>query len=75
VTLLHWVNCRFTCERAVQIHDNTVAIHLYHIAREAIYKAIRHSFAKNFAVTLPREGEEMNPGIADDGSGLPPDAG
>ncbi len=74
VASLHQVSCRFSCDRPVLIEDNTVAIHLYRIAQEAIHNAVRHGHAKNLVVSLSRAKDSTTLAIADDGSGFPADA-
>ncbi len=75
VISLHQVECCFACECPVPVQDNRAATHLYRIAQEAIHNAIRHGHAKNIVVTLSRVDGVIKLGIADDGSGLPPNAG
>ena len=39
---LHGISCTLECARAVRVPDNQMAIHLYHIAQEAVTNAIKH---------------------------------
>ncbi len=39
---LFGISCRFECDQPVLIHDNDAAMHLYHIAQEAVNNAIKH---------------------------------
>ena len=44
---LFGISCRFQCFAPVLIHDDTVATHLYYIAREAVNNAIKHGHARS----------------------------
>ncbi len=67
---------RLTCQMDpdVDIPDNTLATHLYYIAREAVNNAVKHSKGKDISISLTRE-----PGpcglvhlkVTDDGRGIP----
>src|SRR5690606_33024120 len=46
------IDCRFECDAPVQVHDNTVAVHLFRIAQEAINNAVKHGQATRVVVTL-----------------------
>ena len=46
------VSCRFQCLAPVLIHDDTVATHLYYIAREAVNNAIKHGRPSGFMIRL-----------------------
>ena len=52
---LFGISCRFECETAVLIHDDTMATHLYHIAQEAVNNAIKHGHATNILIRLSAE--------------------
>jgi signal transduction histidine kinase len=54
--------------------DRAVADHLYRIAQEALANAMRHGRAKSVRITLTSRGERIRLQVADDGTGLPPDA-
>jgi signal transduction histidine kinase len=45
----------------------------YHVAREALRNAVKHSMAKNVWIRLDREGDEMRLMVEDDGAGFQPD--
>ena len=51
---LFGVSCRFECFAPVLIHDDTVATHLYYIAREAVNNAIKHGHASQIVIRLGR---------------------
>ena len=64
------ISCRFNCEQPVLIEDNAIATHLYRIAQEAIYNAIKHGQATHVSVTLANS-DEHTLTISDNGLGLP----
>ena len=47
-----------------------MAVHLYHIAQEAVSNAVRHSGARNIRIALEHEQGEAALRIEDDGGGL-----
>ncbi|MDD5243643.1 MAG: histidine kinase [Syntrophorhabdaceae bacterium] len=49
------INCSFSYDRPVLIHDNIMAIHLYRIAQEAVNNAIKHGKANNIRITFTNE--------------------
>ena len=67
---LFGVSCRFQCFTPVLIHDDTVATHLYYIAREAVNNAIKHGHAKQIVIRLASDQEQGALTITDDGSGI-----
>lgn len=69
------VDCTFEGAPAAIVADGIAATHLFNIAREALHNAIRHADAKHVRVTLWHEDGAVTLIVADDGRGLPPDAG
>jgi PAS domain S-box-containing protein len=67
---LFGVACRFECFTPVLIHDDTVATHLYYIAREAVNNAIKHGHAKQIVIRLTSDQKQGALTITDDGSGI-----
>ena len=67
---LFGVSCRFQCFTPVLIHDDTVATHLYYIAREAVNNAIKHGHASQIMIRLAADQEQGALTISDDGSGI-----
>lgn len=65
------VHCQFNSRRAVRIGDDTVALHLYRIAQEAVTNAVKHSGAENIVISFDRDGDQMCLTIGDDGKGMP----
>jgi signal transduction histidine kinase len=73
---LFQISCRFECEKPVLIDDVNAATHLYHIAQEASFNAIKHGKAKNVVMTLTASGDAGRLMVQDDGcgfSGVPTD--
>jgi signal transduction histidine kinase len=63
--------CVFQCERPVLIDDNVAAVHLYHIAQEAVTNAVKHGQARCVAIRLAGDDGRITLRIQDDGVGLP----
>ncbi len=66
------VQCRLHVQGNYQIEDQTVAMHLYRIAQEAVSNAARHSHAERINVLLVLGDEQVRLRVRDDGAGLPP---
>lgn len=64
------VSCRFQCFTPVLIHDDTVATHLYYIAREAVNNAIKHGHAGTIFIRLAADDRQGVLSIQDDGCGI-----
>ena len=67
---LFGVRCRFQCFTPVLIHDDTVATHLYYIAREAVNNAIKHGNARQIVIRLAADEHQGALTIQDDGCGI-----
>jgi PAS domain S-box-containing protein len=67
---LFGVACRFQCLSPVLIHDDTVATHLYYVAREAVNNAIKHGAAQQIVVRLAADERQGALAIQDDGCGI-----
>lgn len=50
--------------------DNTVATHLYHIAREGVNNAVKHSEGDLICLSLRRIGDDIELAIKDNGKGI-----
>jgi PAS domain S-box-containing protein len=64
------ITCRFECETAVLIYDDTMATHLYHIAQESVNNALKHGHAHNILIRLTADNGRGTLLIQDDGSGI-----
>lgn len=67
---LFGVSCRFQCFTPVLIHDDTVATHLFYIAREAVNNAIKHGHARQIVIRLAADQQQGVLTIQDDGCGI-----
>jgi PAS domain S-box-containing protein len=64
------VSCRFQCLTPVLIHDDTVATHLYYVAREAVNNAIKHGHPRQIFIRLAADHDQGALTIQDDGDGI-----
>ncbi len=70
---MYGLQCNFSYDSSIMIHDNTVATSLYYIAQEAVYNAAKHANAKRIEITLfPDADGNYRLQVIDDGTGLPP---
>ena len=67
---LFGIRCSFTISGPVLIQDNTIALHVYYIVREAVHNAVRHSNAHNIAISFKSENDIITFSIQDDGIGI-----
>ena len=70
VSSLFDVTCTFSCQQAVHLRDNAVAVHLYRIAQEAVNNAIKHGRPKHVWVALTSVNGRVNLTVEDDGLGI-----
>lgn len=66
------IKCHFKAARGVREPDDTVALHLYRIAQEAVTNAVKHSGAKNILISLDRNPTHTCVTVQDDGKGFVP---
>lgn len=64
------VACQFECPEKVAMEDNYTATHLYLIAREAAYNAVRHAKAGEIVIRLTEGDEGVGVSVRDDGVGM-----
>jgi signal transduction histidine kinase len=64
------MKCHFKAARGVHVFDDTIALHLYRIAQEAVTNAVKHSEAKNILITLDRNPAHICVSVQDDGKGF-----
>ena len=64
------IKCHFKAARGVRVPDDTVALHLYRIAQEAVTNAVKHSGAKNILISLDRSATRTCVTVQDDGKGF-----
>jgi PAS domain S-box-containing protein len=64
------IDCRFSSKHPPEIIDNTIALHLYYIAQEALANAAKHGKAKNVLIAVEPFKERFALTIKDDGIGF-----
>lgn len=70
VTRLAGIHCTFESSGPPLMLNDSVAMHLYRIAQEAVNNAMKHGKARIIALSLTSDGRRTTLRIADDGSGL-----
>ncbi|MDB4438580.1 ATP-binding protein, partial [bacterium] len=66
--------CYFDCVAPVLLHDNSIAIHLYRIAQEALTNALKHAGATEIIIDLSERRGEVILEIIDNGCGFSSEA-
>jgi len=66
------VDCRFVGTDSVKVADNTLAVHLYRIAQEAVHNALRHGQPQEIEIRLSNDGQGLALSVQDDGTGMEP---
>ncbi|HPJ39754.1 MAG TPA: PAS domain S-box protein, partial [Spirochaetota bacterium] len=67
---LFGITCSFTTSGPVLIQDNTIALHIYYIVREAVNNAVRHSGATNIEISFESKNDLITFSILDNGVGI-----
>jgi PAS domain S-box-containing protein len=70
---LYRIGCRFSGETALHIHQESVSRHLYRIAQEAVFNAVKHSRGKHITIHLAERDGRVTLTVKDDGVGIHPD--
>src|SRR5947208_16124438 len=65
------VNCHVACDNALRIPDENVARHLYRIAQEAVYNAVKHSRGRSVQIQFAGRNGSLMLTVKDDGHGFP----
>jgi len=71
---LFGIRCEFTATNPPATVENTVALHLYYVVREAVANASKHGGAKNVWITLEPDAGRYCLTVRDDGKGFAPPA-
>lgn len=66
------IKCHLKAAKGVRVTDDTVALHLYRVAQEAVTNAVKHSGAKNLLIVLDKNTENVCVTVEDDGKGFSP---
>ncbi len=73
----YYSGIRFECrmDEGVDILEESCAIHLYHIAREAVNNAVKHSKCDRINIDLSRDGADgqIHLKVTDNGTGIDPE--
>ena len=64
------ISCSFLCPEPLQVLDNTLAVHLFRIAQEAVSNAIKHGHAKAVVIALEANDGMVSLRVSDDGIGF-----
>jgi two-component system CheB/CheR fusion protein len=70
ISRMYNIPCRFECPERVEMEDNYTATHLYLIAREATYNAVRHAKPSQIVISLTEDDTGVNVSVRDDGVGM-----
>ena len=64
------INCVFRCPRHIPINDNSLATHLYYIAKESIHNAIEHGKSSKIIIEFLNNNGTVSLSILDNGVGI-----
>ena len=67
------IDCQFTCDPALRVFDQTTAVHLYQIARDATNNAISIAKARKLELALSESSDRLTLVVRDDGAGTDQD--
>lgn len=67
---LSQVSCLMRSTKPVIVLNNTVAVHLYRIAQEAVHNALKHAKADHIIISLSKVNREIVLSVEDDGVGI-----
>ena len=70
VTEFYGISCLFQSNKPVLLADMAAAMHLYHIAQEAVNNAIKHGKADQIRIGLHDDGDSFHLSIRDNGIGI-----
>lgn len=65
------VDCSFECKATCSVRDDTAALHLYHIAQEAVTNAVKHGRPEKILIRLDERDDHVQLEVIDDGVGIP----
>ncbi|MGP8152883.1 MAG: PAS domain S-box protein, partial [Smithella sp.] len=64
------IDCVFHCPRHIPINDNSLATHLYYIAKESIHNAIEHGKSSKIVIEFLNNNGIVSLSILDNGVGI-----
>ncbi|MEW6235033.1 MAG: ATP-binding protein [Candidatus Omnitrophota bacterium] len=65
------ISCSLEFDCPALLADNSVAIHLYRIAQEAVFNAVNHGHPQKILIGISKIGDRIVLLIRDDGKGIP----
>ncbi|MGA3267436.1 MAG: PAS domain S-box protein [Verrucomicrobiota bacterium] len=65
------VQCRLDGDRGVSVPRHSVATHLFRLAQEAVFNAIKHGKAREICIQLKTDPDRIYLAITDNGRGFP----
>ncbi|MEI6862215.1 MAG: sensor histidine kinase [Verrucomicrobiota bacterium] len=65
------VPCCFVARGRPEVSDEQTALHLFHIAQEAVTNAVRHAHPRTVEIALTTDDTHMVLIVSDDGTGIP----
>lgn len=68
---IYGVACNFELDQQVVLEDIVMSTHIYYIAREAAYNAVKHGRADTITLSLKHHGTYAELQIRDNGQGIP----
>lgn len=71
----HGLDCHLKTEGSIAIQDDLTRAHLWHIAREAVFNALRHADPSRIDLQVIADNDQIRLEIRDDGSGFPDTTG
>ena len=67
---MYGIDCRFTFDDSINIHDSAIAANIYYIAQEAAFNAAKHSSASKIIISLRMESDILKLMVEDNGIGI-----
>jgi PAS domain S-box-containing protein len=64
------ISCRFDCPTPVHVPDDSVALHIYRMAQEAVTNAVKHAQASTISIHLGYSNHALELEVLDDGVGI-----
>ena len=69
-TKIYGIECRLECPPEISLREGASAVHLYHIAQEAVTNAIKHGHARRIEIQLRTSPRETVLAVIDNGAGM-----
>jgi signal transduction histidine kinase len=75
IETVYKIKCNFCYDDSIIFSDYETANHLFLIAHESLYNAVKHSCCDAMDVSLLKKGKNIILSVKDNGLGIPPDLG